>query len=167
MDHLSSHKNLNIQTIFKKNSTGKLKEIAQNILKYDKVQSNLRKNTQKHQELLHLWKLINAENDPKFWVDYINGIKGEDEDLSQELQDLGDLLAINYIVKKKKSQKLLIKILQSYEINQQKMAILSMMVDNLTSIMSGKVRVKSANMKKSHSHKHVKKIEFVEENQHE
>ena len=44
------------------------------------------------------------------------------------------------------------------------MAILSMMVDNLTSIMSGKVRVKSANMKKSHSHKHVKKTEFVEDN---
>lgn len=44
------------------------------------------------------------------------------------------------------------------------MAILSMMVDNLTSIMSGKVRVKSAHMKKSRSHNHVKKTEFVEDN---
>ena len=44
------------------------------------------------------------------------------------------------------------------------MAILYMMVDNLTRIMSEKVRVKSANMKKSHSHKHVKKTEFVDDN---
>ena len=44
------------------------------------------------------------------------------------------------------------------------MAILTMMVDNLTTIISGKVRVKSANMKKCHSHKNVKKTDFVDDN---
>ena len=46
---------------------------------------------------------MNTENDPQIWQDYINDLMGEDEELSPELARLGDILEINYTVKKKKS----------------------------------------------------------------
>jgi hypothetical protein len=76
------------------------------------------------------------------------------------MSHLGDLLEIDFVVKKRKNQRLLVKKLHLFEINDQKMAILSIMVDNLQSILNTNGRIKSASMKKSHSHKHVKKTEF-------
>ena len=93
--------------------------------------------------------------DPNTWNQFINNMTEEDREY------LGDLLEIKFVFKKKKQLELLDEGLKKLEPNEQKMAILKKMIDNLHNIMisNQKARV----VKKSVSQKNVKILEIVDD----